>query len=44
MDPRYDVLTDAARLGRDFVDGLADRHVGATAGIGRAARARSRAR
>jgi glutamate/tyrosine decarboxylase-like PLP-dependent enzyme len=34
MDPRYDVLTDAGRLGRDFVDGLADRHVGATAGIG----------
>jgi glutamate/tyrosine decarboxylase-like PLP-dependent enzyme len=31
MDPRYDVLADAARLGRDFVDGLPDRHVGATA-------------
>ncbi|MEA2155299.1 MAG: hypothetical protein QOE11_1439 [Solirubrobacteraceae bacterium] len=33
MDPRYDVLSDAARLGREFVDGLADRHVGATAGV-----------
>jgi glutamate/tyrosine decarboxylase-like PLP-dependent enzyme len=31
MDPRYDVLTDAARLSREFVDGLADRRVGATA-------------
>ncbi len=34
MDPRYDVLGDAARLGRAYVDGLADRHVGATAGVG----------
>jgi len=33
MDPRYDVLGDAARLGREFVDGLAERHVGATASI-----------
>ena len=33
MDPRYDVLEDAARLARGFVDGLADRHVGATAEI-----------
>ena len=34
MDPRYDVLTDAARLARAFVDGLGERHVGATAGVG----------
>jgi glutamate/tyrosine decarboxylase-like PLP-dependent enzyme len=33
MDPRYDVLSDAARLGRAFVDGLAERPVGATAGV-----------
>lgn len=33
MDPRYDVLADAARLGRAYVDGLADRHVGATASV-----------
>ena len=33
MDPRYDVLADAARLGRAFVDGLAERHVGASAGV-----------
>ena len=33
MDPRYDVLTDAARLARHFVDGLGERHVGATAGV-----------
>jgi glutamate/tyrosine decarboxylase-like PLP-dependent enzyme len=33
MDPRYDVLADAARLSREFVDGLGDRHVGATATI-----------
>ena len=31
MDPRYDVLTDAAALGRAFADSLPDRHVGATA-------------
>lgn len=31
MDPRYDVLTDAAQLGRAFVDGLAERPVAATA-------------
>ena len=34
MDPRYDVLTDAARLARDFVDNLAERPVGATATLG----------
>jgi glutamate/tyrosine decarboxylase-like PLP-dependent enzyme len=33
MDPRYDVLEDAARLARAFVDGLAERPVGATASI-----------
>ena len=33
MDPRYDVLDDAARLARVFVDGLAGRPVGAQAGI-----------
>src|SRR3954452_6820113 len=33
MDPRYDVLDDAARLARVFVDGLAERSVGAQAGI-----------
>ena len=33
MDPRYEVLTDAARLGREFVDGLAERSVGASAGV-----------
>ncbi len=33
MDRRYDVLTDAARLARDYVDGLAERPVGAHAGI-----------
>ena len=33
MDERYDVLEDAARLARGFVDGLADRHVGATASV-----------
>src|SRR3954464_13944607 len=33
MDPRYDVLVDAARLARVFVDGLAERPVGAQAGI-----------
>jgi glutamate/tyrosine decarboxylase-like PLP-dependent enzyme len=33
MDPRYDVLGDAARLAREFVDGLAERPVGATATI-----------
>jgi len=31
MDPRYDVLDDAARLARVFVDGLAERSVGAQA-------------
>ena len=31
MDPRYDVLEDAARLGREFVDSLGERAVGATA-------------
>ena len=34
MDPRYDVLDDAARLAREFTDGLAERPVGASAGIG----------
>jgi glutamate/tyrosine decarboxylase-like PLP-dependent enzyme len=33
MDPRYDVLDDAARLSREFVDGLADRRVGVTATV-----------
>jgi glutamate/tyrosine decarboxylase-like PLP-dependent enzyme len=33
MDPRYDVLDDAARLARAFVDGLDARPVGATAGV-----------
>src|SRR3954451_23455784 len=33
MDPRYDVLDDAARLARVFGDGLAERSVGAQAGI-----------
>ena len=34
MDARYEVLSDAARLGRAFVDGLAERPVGASAGVG----------
>ncbi len=34
MDDRYDVLADAARLGRAFADGLDERQVGATASIG----------
>jgi len=33
MDPRYEVLSDAARLGREFVDGLAERPVGASVGV-----------
>ena len=33
MDPRYDILDDAARLARDFTDGLSSRPVGARAGI-----------
>lgn len=33
MDSRYDVLADAARLSREFLDGLGERHVGATAGL-----------
>src|SRR5215212_9477317 len=33
MDPRYDVLDDAARLARVFVDGLGERPVGAQAAI-----------
>ena len=33
MDPRYSVLDDAARLARDYTDALADRRVGATAGL-----------
>ena len=33
MDPRYDVLDDAARLARRFTDGLADRPVRAEAGL-----------
>src|SRR5215217_1594973 len=31
MDPRYEVLDDAARLARDFIESLPDRHVGETA-------------
>jgi hypothetical protein len=31
MDPRYDVLDDAARLARDYLDSLDERPVGATA-------------
>jgi glutamate/tyrosine decarboxylase-like PLP-dependent enzyme len=31
MDPRYDVLDEASRLARAFVDGLPERHVGARA-------------
>ena len=31
MDPRYEVLGDASRLAREFVDGLAERPVGAAA-------------
>ena len=34
MDPRYEVLDEAARLAREYVDGLAERPVGATATIG----------
>ena len=34
MDDRYDVLDDAARIARDFIDGLADRPVGARADAG----------
>src|SRR4051794_38070185 len=33
MDPRYDVLDDAARLAREFTESLAERPVRATAGI-----------
>src|SRR3954451_11342124 len=33
MDPRYEVLDDAARLAREFTDGLAERPVGAQAGL-----------
>ncbi len=33
MDPRYDVLADAARLARAYVDGLAERPVGPTASV-----------
>src|SRR5213083_2601243 len=33
MDTRYDVLEDAARLARQFVDGLGERPVGEAAGI-----------
>ncbi len=34
MDSRYDVLDDAAELARDFIDGLPERPVGATATAG----------
>ncbi len=34
MDAGYDVLADAARLGRAFVDGLAERRVGPSATVG----------
>src|SRR4051794_23819953 len=33
MDPRYDVLDEASRLARAFVDGLPERHVGARADL-----------
>ena len=33
MDSRYEVLDDAARLGREFIDSLPSRPVGAEAGI-----------
>src|SRR3954469_1352665 len=33
MDPRYDVLDDAARLAHEYVDSLATRPVGAQAGL-----------
>jgi glutamate/tyrosine decarboxylase-like PLP-dependent enzyme len=33
MDPRYDVLDDAARLAHEYVDSLASRPVGAQAGL-----------
>ena len=33
MDQRYSVLDDAARLARDYTDGLADRRVGTAAGL-----------
>ena len=33
MDDRYYVIDDAARLAREFVDGLPERHVGATADL-----------
>jgi hypothetical protein len=33
MDERYDVLADAARFARDFVDSLSSRPVHARAGI-----------
>src|SRR3954469_13850943 len=33
MDPRYDVLDDAAALAHRYLDGLAGRPVGATAGL-----------
>jgi glutamate/tyrosine decarboxylase-like PLP-dependent enzyme len=33
MDARYEVLADAAELAREFVDGLPERHVGATASV-----------
>ncbi len=33
VDPRYEVLTDAARLAGDFITSLPDRPVGAAAGI-----------
>src|SRR4051812_14547563 len=33
MDPRYEVLDDAARLAHEFLDGLTQRHVGPRASI-----------
>jgi glutamate/tyrosine decarboxylase-like PLP-dependent enzyme len=33
MDPRYEVLDDAARLAHEFLDGLPERRVGSEAGL-----------
>ena len=33
MDSRYEVLDDAARLARTYIDGLDSRHVDATASL-----------
>src|SRR3954468_22391627 len=34
MDPRYEVLDDAARLAHEFIDGLGERPVGVEAEVG----------